>query len=352
MTRRIAKLKAILKKKKLGAFLITDPVNVYYISGFKTDVSSLLITGEENFIITDFRYKQDAEDIDCFTVRLVKAGFKNTLKKILEEREIKQLGFEAGNLSYSTANLLKAFLKKSGIGFEPLSGTVEYIRLYKDEAEIEEIKNAAAIAKKVVANLRKEVKPGITERRLAALLENLIRDNGGDGNAFETIIASGRNSSRPHAYTTDKVLTKDEHVLVDFGVRVNSYNCDLTRIFFLGRIQKILKDIYSICKEAQARAVKKVKPGAKIKDIDRSARGYIASKGFGKYFGHSLGHGVGLAIHELPRIFPKTNQALKPNMVFTVEPGIYLDETGGMRIEDMVLVTEKGCEILTDDIPK
>jgi len=350
--KRLIKLKNILKKKGLDALFITNPVNVYYMSGFRTDASSLVISKDVNIIITDFRYREDAEKIPDFTALTIEDNFKKTLNRALKELGVKKIGFEAGHLSYSGVQNLKAILSREKILVEPLEGTVEEIRVLKDEAEIAEIKKAVGLAKTVLCSLKSHLRPGMTERALAKMLEGLILSHGGDGNAFDTIIASGKNSSRAHAYITDKRIEKDEHVFIDFGVKLNQYNCDLTRVFFLGKIQKLLHTAYDICMEAQERAIKKVRPGAPIKEIDRAARGYIASKGFGKFFGHSLGHGVGLSVHELPRIFSKSNQTLKPNMVFTIEPGIYLEGIGGMRIEDMVLVTEKGCEILTDDIPK
>ncbi len=349
---RLVKLKNVLKKKGLDALFITNPVNVYYMSGFRADVSSLVISKDTNTIITDFRYREDAEEIPDFTALTIEDNFKKTLNRALKELGVKKLGFEAGHLSYSGAQNLKAVLTKEKVYLEPLMGAVEEIRLLKDEAEIAEIKKAVVLAKMALGSLKSHLRPGMTERALARILEGLILSHGGDGNAFDTIIASGKNSSRPHAYITDKRIEKDGHVFIDFGVKLNQYNCDLTRVIFLGKIQKLLHNIYTTCREAQERAIKKIRPGAPIKEIDRAARGYIASKGFGKFFGHNLGHGVGLSVHELPKIFSKSSQILKPNMVFTIEPGIYLEGTGGVRIEDMVLVTEKGCEILTDDIPK
>jgi Xaa-Pro aminopeptidase len=349
---RLNKLKNTLKKEGIDALIITNPVNVYYMSGFRTDVSSLVISKNANIIITDFRYRQDAEEISGFMTLTIENSFKKTLNRALKDEGVKKLGFEASHLSYSGAQDLKTALSKEKISMEPLSGAIEQLRLLKDADEIAEIKKAVCIAKKVLGALKPCLRPGISERSLARLLEGLILDHGGDGPAFDTIVASGKNSSRPHAYITDKRIQKDEHVLIDFGVRLNQYNCDLTRVLVLGKIQKILNTIYNICAQAQERAIRKLKVGASIKEIDRAARGYIASKGFGKFFGHSLGHGVGLSVHELPRIFSKSDQTLKPGMVFTIEPGIYIEGIGGVRTEDMVLVTERGYEILTDDIPK
>lgn len=349
---RVAKLTAILRKKGLDAFLISNPLNIYYISGFKSDTSSALITRHNNFIITDFRYKEDAQEINNFQLKLIKTGFKDSLKEVLKDLGVRRLGFEADSISYSRVNLLKETLRPCRIGLKPLSGTIENLRLFKDDSEIKDIKMAIAIAKKTLTALKNKIKPGITEKEVSLELDNLIRSFGGDKNAFETIVASGRNSSRPHAVVTNKIIDRGEHVLIDFGVSLNLYNCDLTRVFFLDKIKKLCYDIYLICKKAQESAIKKVKPGVRIRDIDKAARDYINKRGYGKSFGHSLGHGIGLSVHELPRIYPKNNQQLKLNMVFSIEPGIYIEGVGGVRIEDMVLVTKKGCEVLTHDIPK
>ena len=350
MTPRITKLNTVIEKKNLDAFLITTPENVYYMSGFKPGEAYLLITKIDNFLITDFRYKEDAQEVPNFKMRLIDGGFPDSFKKILKHLGIKKVGFEADNLSYHKTASLRKTLKDEKIKLEPLAETIEELRLLKDDGEIKKIKNAIAIARKVLGALK--IRPGITEKEVSQDLDNLIRVSGGDRNAFPTIVASGVNSSRPHAAVTNKVIKKDELVLVDFGVNLDMYNCDLTRVFQMGKIERLLYDVYLICKEAQRLAIEKVKPGVRAKAVDKVARDYIAGKGFGKSFGHSLGHGVGIAIHELPRISYKSDCVLKPNMVFTVEPGIYIEKLGGVRIEDMVLVTQNGCEVLTDDLPQ
>ncbi len=350
MTRRISRLNSIIKKKKLDSFLVTNPPNVYYISGFRSQDASLLITRDTNFLITDFRYKEEAGAISNFEVKLLDRPYKDTLKKISKDLNIKSMGFEADSLSYSKANLLKEALKKEKVELRPTSGIIEGLRLLKDEREIKEIESAIAIARKALAALK--IKPGITEKRLAQEIDNLATTYGADKNAFTTIVASGENSSRPHSELTGRIIRKNELVVIDFGVTFNMYNCDLTRVYILGKIKPLLYTIYHICKEAQRRAIKAIRPGQKASAIDKIAREYIASKGFGKFFGHALGHGVGLAVHEEPLISSKNSQVLKAGMVFTIEPGIYIENTGGVRIEDVVQVTEKGCKVLTDDIPK
>ncbi|NQU74332.1 MAG: aminopeptidase P family protein [Candidatus Omnitrophica bacterium] len=348
MTHKITKLKAIIKKKRLDAFLVTDPHNVYYMSGFKSTDAALLITKRDNFLITDFRYKEDAQEISDFKPCLVNGHFKDTLKQVLKESEARQVGFE-DTLPYAKANLLKEALKAEKIRIVPVSDLIEGLRLFKDDTEIKKIKATATIAKKALAALK--IRRGATEKEIAQELDCLIRLFGADAPAFPTIVASGKNSSRPHAAVTNKTVRKNEPVLIDFGVNLNMYNCDLTRVFILGKMNA-LSDIYVICREAQQRAIEMIRPGISAKDVDKAARDYITTKGFGKSFGHALGHGIGLSVHELPQISLKGHEVLKPNMVFTVEPGIYIEKVGGIRIEDMVLVTKKGCEVLTNDIPK
>ncbi|MCX5716476.1 MAG: M24 family metallopeptidase, partial [Candidatus Omnitrophica bacterium] len=246
----------------------------------------------------------------------------------------------------------KNALNKKGIKFTPLSGIAENMRMIKDADEIRKIKKAVGIAKKVFFAFTKKLRPGKTEAQLYRELNCLIADFGAEEEAFSTIVAAGERASRPHAAPTNRVLRKNEPVLIDFGVKVDSYNCDLTRVCFLGKIQQQLYNIYNTCKEAQRRAIALIRPGVSAKEVDRVARGFIESKGFGKAFGHSLGHGIGLSVHESPRISSKSETILKPGMVITIEPGIYIEGLGGVRIEDMALVTTKGCQVLTDDIPK
>lgn len=332
--------------------MVTDPLNIFYLSGFKAEAGCLLITESEDFILTDFRFREEAKETAGFKTALIKTTTKDLLLEILKGSGLKKAGFEPEALSYSRALLLKNTLKREHIAFTPLGGVVEDMRMLKDAGEIKKIKAAVNIARQVFTRFTKYAKPGKTEKQLCLQLERDIIGCGGEEEAFNTIVASGARSSRPHAVATDRAVRKNEPVLVDFGVRRDSYNCDLTRVRFLGKIQQQLYNIYAICLEAQRRAIAAVRPGARVSAVDRAARGYIESKGFGKAFGHSLGHGIGLSVHELPRVSSKSETVLAPGMVLTIEPGIYLEGSGGVRIEDMVLVTRKGCEVLTDDIPK
>jgi Xaa-Pro aminopeptidase len=350
---RLSALKRVLKARGVSAFLVTDPFNIFYLSGFRAENACLLITtSSRNFVITDFRFREEAGEVNNFSTALIKTSTKELLLEILRGEDIKKVAFESDSFSYARALAFRNALKRGQVAFLPLSGVVEDMRMRKDAGEIKQIKTAVGIAKRAFASFERRLKPGKTEKELKLELERSIVDLGGEKEAFDIIVASGPRSSRPHAEPSSRTIRKNESVLVDFGVRWGSYNCDLTRMVFLGKIQKLLYKIYNICGEAQARAIKTVRPGITAAEIDRAARDYIDSKGFGKAFGHSLGHGIGLSVHELPRISAKSKTVLTPGMVITIEPGIYIEGVGGVRIEDMVHVTGKGCEVLTDDIPK
>lgn len=350
MNKRLVSLLNNLSKKGLDSFLVTNPANMYYLAAFKPKEASLLIGRHGNFIITDSRYREEAKEVKGFELRLTEKGYLNTIKKIIKETGAKKIGFESDAVSYSRASSIGVELRRRGVGFVPLSGTIEKQRLIKDDTEIALIKRAVAIAKRALRSLK--IKPGRTEKELSVELDGLMLRYGADKSAFETIVASGPASSRPHADVTGKRINNNELLLIDFGASKDMYNCDLTRTLFLGKINPLLYNIYTICKEAQKRALRKIRPGAKAKDVDKAARDFISSKGFGGNFSHALGHGIGLSVHEAPLISAKSSAILRPNMIFTVEPGIYIEKAGGIRIEDMVLVTEKGCEVLTDDITK
>ena len=224
---------------------------------------------------------------------------------------------------------------------------VEDLRIIKTRVEIELIKKAIRINLSALEFIARQIKPDKKERDLAALLEYYMRRGGADKAAFETIVLAGKRASMPHGRPSGNYIRNNQSVLIDSGVCFKGCNSDLTRVFFLSRITSIIKRIYSIVITAQEAAIKAIKPGIEAKKIDAVARDYIKIKGFGRYFGHSLVHGVGREVHEAPSISNKSKDILRPGMVFTVEPAIYLPNVGGVRLEEMVLVTESGCEVLS-----
>ncbi len=342
---RIKKIRRGLKSLKIEALLVSNPSNIFYLSGFRGDDSFLLVTIEGNYIITDFRFEQDAlKRASGFNVI---AGPGNIYKKIaslLEKLSLKRIGFESAHLKVMQKDILTGLIRARLL---PVPGIIENLRAIKYPDEIKAIRTSACITKKVLKRIIKEIKNGRTERDIAGQIDFLLRKEGADKSSFDTIVASGENSSMPHARPQNRKITRGDAVVLDFGATCDNYSSDLTRTLFVGKISKHLSLLYNIVATAQKRAINRVGPGVKISDIDMAARGYITKKGFKEYFGHATGHSVGIDVHELPSINSKNHAKLKEGMVFTIEPGIYIAGIGGVRIEDMVLVNKKGCEVLT-----
>lgn len=342
---RLKKLRVALKKQGLGSLLITNETNVRYLSGFKGGDSLIVITPDSQFFLTDSRYTTEAKDsVLGFTIVEVTASTYDSLSTIVRKNRLKKIGFESLNLPYEVARRLAGYLRPAK--FIPTKNIVEGIRAIKDAGEIESIKRSVVLAKDVLRKIGSRIHPGMSERSISDAIEcEFIRR--GARIAFETIAACGKNCSKPHAHATERRITANDAVMLDMGCRLDLYNSDITRMFFIGKVKDRIKEIYGIVSAAQSAAIEKIRPGAKISEVDLAGRGYITRKGYGKFFGHSLGHGVGMDVHEEPSISKRNNNILKSGMVFTVEPAIYLPGIGGVRIEDMVLVTDRGCEILT-----
>ena len=344
-SRRIALLKDELRKRSLDSFLVTKNINVSYLSGFAGHDASIIVTPGESFLITDSRYIEDVRDsIKGFEIRLAKRSLYEGIKEIAAEYSLKRAGFESMDVPYEVANRLKPLLAQCEL--VPVKDMIEGLRAVKDSGEIESIRKAIALTKDVLARIEPFIKPGVTEESLAKKIEiDFLLAGAKPG--FDIIVAAGVNSSKPHAVPTTGKVSKDSIVMIDIGCALKSYNSDMTRIFVTGKMKPRIKKIYDIVRVAQKKAISAIWPGVRITDIDAAARGHIQRSGFGKYFGHALGHGVGLEVHENPTISALSEGVLKPGMVFTVEPAIYIPKFGGIRIEDMVLVTDKGCEILS-----
>lgn len=322
--------------------LITNLTNIKYLTGFSGTYGYLLILGGERYLFTDCRYYERArQETRGVKVRLIKDNWPEVLLRY----KIKELGFEANSVSYAT---YMEWRKK--IKLVPTRNVIEKIRQIKKPEEIKKIKRAIRITKEVLSKIN--LKPGITELELADWIERLIRETPRAEPSFPTIVAFGTNSSVPHARPSNRRLRKKQIALIDLGVKIDGYSSDLTRTFWVGRISKKFQEVYNIVLTAQHLAIEGIRPGRAICEIDSIARDYIKRCGYGRYFGHSLGHGIGLDVHELPKINYRNNERLQEGMVFSVEPGIYIPGWGGVRIEDLVLVTKDGCEVLTNDISK
>jgi len=343
---RVEKLKKRLVKENVVSYLITKRENVRYISGFTGSSGAVLITPEKNYFITDFRYVEQAKK-QCpgFIIEKHEDTILTQAAMLVKNLGIKTLHFEGDALTFKEYRELSE--KAEGIELLNLSEVVDELREIKDKDEVELIKKACRIADDAFSYILKAVTSGMTEKELAWEMEKHMREAGADDLAFETIVASGERGALPHGVASSKKLSLGEMITLDFGAKYQGYHSDITRTISLGEPPAKMLEIYEIVLEAQEAALNQIKPGVLAVDVDRVARDIISSRGYGEYFGHGLGHGVGLNIHEGPRLSPKGKAVLAPGMVVTVEPGIYLPGIGGVRIEDTVLVTDSGFEVLT-----
>jgi len=346
MNQRVKKLQGQLKKLKCSALLVSDPYNIRYLCGFTGTNGMLLVTLKDAILITDARYFATAK----------KAGVKyydqtKGLKGLMEK--YKSMGLEEQHMTVAKLASLKKILPKAK--WKAMSGVVEGLRIIKDAGEIKIIKKAVQIAVKTLADFSKTIQVGQSEADMEWNLLSLARKNGADGFSFPPIITFGKNTSDIHAQRGNAKLKKGEVVLIDSGIIYQGYITDMTRMFYLekgkgiGKGKGIEQKMYSIVLAANQAGIKAIKVGAKFSDIDKAARKVIEDAGYGKYFSHSTGHGTGLEVHEAPTVSVHSKDKVEKGMVFTVEPGVYIDGIGGVRIEDMVYVNEKGgVEVLTD----
>ncbi|NOX20731.1 MAG: aminopeptidase P family protein [Nitrospirae bacterium] len=340
-------IKEALKRKRLKALLVTNIKNIRYLSGFTGSTALLLITQKRDFFITDFRYKeQSLREVRGFEIIIPKGKPLTVVKKILKGLDIKKIGFEV-TAPYSLYASLKKELKPV-----PTEHLVEKAREIKEQGEIKLIKEAVFRAERAFQQIKPRIRKGVTERSIALRLEEAIKRLGSKRLPFDIIVASGENSALPHAGVTNRRLRAGDLVVIDWGAEADGYFSDMTRTFLLKGpdTEKKIK-IYNIVLKANKRALKEAKPAMPAKELDARARDIIKEAGYGEFFGHGTGHGVGLDIHEAPRISFLSKDVLKEGMVFTIEPGIYLSGIGGVRIEDMVYLTSKGARVLTS-LPK
>lgn len=345
---RIKKLRDLMTQKGLDAVLLVGDANRNYLSGFTGNESFSVITSEKAFFITDSRFteqaKQQVKDYEILEYNK-NTTFPDFLANLIDKNNIKNLGFEENILSFSTHSLFKS---KISCSLVPMEGIVEDIRTIKDESELKIIRAAADIADKAFKHMLKFIKSGMTEREIGLELEFYMKKLGATDLSFPSIVASGVRSSLPHGEATDKVVNKGEFLTLDYGCIYKGYCSDMTRTIVIGKPTSKMVEIYNVVLEAQERALKAFKPGVKAIDVDKVAREYIKEKGYGDYFGHSLGHGVGREIHEAPAIGYRNNKELQVGMVVTDEPGIYIPDFGGVRIEDLLVIKEDGIEILSN----
>ena len=332
----------------MSGALVTNFTNVTYLTGFTGDDSYLLVTGSNAVLISDRRYEEQLQE-ECPDLELLIRGpgvkMLDSIEKVVKKAKIQTLGIEAGSMTVALHGEIEKRLEK--VQTCPLDDLVEQLRLIKDKDEVKRLRNAVRHAEKAFAVIRASLRPEQSELEVAHELEHRIRMFGGQGCSFDPIVAAGPRAALPHAIPTRGLIGDSDFVLIDWGSTTEGYRSDLTRILVTGRISPKLERIYGLVLKAQLRAIDAIRPGAIMKDVDAVARNTIKDGGFGKQFGHGLGHGIGLDIHESPRLAVDQDEPLKAGMVVTVEPGIYVPGWGGVRIEDDVLVTRDGHEVLT-----
>jgi Xaa-Pro aminopeptidase len=342
-------LRKKLSKLSVDGILITDLNNIRYISGFTGSSAYILLTKRHAVFVSDFRYKEQIRsEVKNYTVIIEHTERTKEIEEICKKYGIKTLGFEDHHVTYG---FYRKLLKKK-IKLRPLTNTVESLRIVKSPEEISSIKKSVKRAESAFRKLQPLIKAGTTERKLAMKLEELLREEGCKMLPFGVIVASGSMSALPHAQPTNRRLKKGDLIVIDWGAEYKGYFSDMTRTVLLkNRNISRQKELYYNVLEAQKKAIKSVRAGIRAAGIDAAARDYIDQKGYGDFFGHGTGHGVGLEVHEKPVVSWRNKESIKENMVFTVEPGIYIPGFGGVRIEDMVIAGKKEAEVLTS-LPK
>jgi Xaa-Pro aminopeptidase len=326
----------------LDGLLITDRQNRLYLSGFSGSSGALLFTRKKVWLITDARYSIQARQQVFMPVVLQKKTLPEETVACVTRLGLKKIGLEARKINLGEYLFYKKNLPK--VSLEALNDFVEELRLIKDESEQQKMRRAAQIADKAFHYILKHIKVGVSERQIAARIDFYMKEQGAEGNSFETIVASGVRSALPHGTASDKKIKAREMVVLDFGCIADGYCSDMTRTICVGNPAMAMRRVYQLVLGAQQAALKVIKAGINCRQADLAARSVIDKGGYKSYFTHGLGHGVGLNVHEDPRVGPSSTQELKEGMTVTVEPGIYLEGKFGVRIEDLVLVNRQGCE--------
>lgn len=341
---KIDKLNHLFSEKDLDAIVVLSDYNRRYLSGFTGTSGALIITPKNNYLVTDFRYIDQATDqAPDFKIINLSNGLVQEVIEVLRQLNVQKVGFEGHLVSYDTY----IELNQEGMSFISISDAIEEIRSVKDQEEINTIKKAAEIVDKTYEYILSIAKVGMTEQELKAELESKMLRLGASGPSFDTIVASGYRGALPHGVASDKKIEEGDMITLDFGAYYNGYVSDITRTFAIGQPDPKLLEIYNIVLEAQQTAVNKIKAGMTGEEADAIARDIISNYGYGEYFGHSTGHGIGLEIHEKPMLAKTAKTKLVPNNCVTVEPGIYIEGLGGIRIEDDILITKNGNEVFT-----
>ena len=344
--RRIVELRGALEKLRLESLLITHMPNVRNLCGFTGSSGALLVDLDGAALFTDGRYTVQArQEVNSARVRIARGNASAAALQSLKGRRKRVVGIEGDHLSISAVGALRK--AAPNIQLKPTSGVLERMRMVKDAGEIVQLQAAVMLASGLFDVLLHGIKPGTSESHVAAELEYVARRSGAEGMSFETIVAAGNRSAMPHGVASDSPIPDSGFVVLDYGVILAGYCSDMTRTVYVGSPGQKQKALYQAVLDAQLAAISAVHPGQEAGKVDQAARKVLKKAGFASYFTHSTGHGVGLEIHEPPRLGKGQKELLKPGMVITIEPGAYVPGLGGVRIEDMVLVTESGCQVLT-----
>jgi Xaa-Pro aminopeptidase len=358
---RIAKIRQRLAENELDALMVSVQENRYYLSGFTGEdtqfdesAGALIISGRHRVLATDSRYEVQAQsEAAGFEVVCHKKGLEEELPNITRSLGIRRLGFESVRLSQKNHSAYANALSKMNPPVEmvPTENLVESLRQIKSDEEIQRTIEALRLAEKAFIEVRHTIRPGLTERQAAWALEKAMREAGAQALSFPVIVASGPNSALPHAVPTERKMARGEPILIDWGARLNEYCSDTTRTVVMGKPDDRFKKVFDTVVMARDMAIDAIKSGASGTQVDKIARDHIDRNGYAGKFGHSLGHGTGLAVHEAPRLSPIKDQQLEAGMIVTVEPGIYLPGWGGIRMENQVVVRQDGCQVLNDPAP-
>ncbi len=355
---RLKKIQSKLRRKKLDAVLISQPDNRRYLCGYSApdhgiNESSgvLLIPAQgEVHLLTDFRFQIQAEnEVENIKIRLYPKGLLPLLKTLLPALDIHSLGFESNYTLHSFSEKLVALGKKSQVRMVPVTDLVETMRMVKSEEEIDLIRRSVKLNETVFQQVHATLEKGQTEIEIAIKVSQTMRELGAEGESFDTIVATGDRSALPHAVPGEVPIKSNQPLMIDMGLVLDGYCSDMTRTSVFGKADTRYLEIHRLVRKAQLAGMAAVRAGVTGREVDKAARDVIGAEGMGKYFGHALGHGVGLAVHEEPRLSSKNRRKLKSGMIVTVEPGIYIPGWGGVRLENMVVVRDDGCENLNTD---
>lgn len=352
------RIRLSLRGRNIDALLVTQPENRRYLSGFtaadhsiaETSGVLLIPVAGKPFLLTDSRYQLQAEqEAEGFEVKLYPRGLFPLLQRLLKKLGIRRLGFESHYFLHSTAQTLEKTAVKVGVQLEALTGVVEKFRLQKSEEELEKIVKSVRLNEAVFQEIYRSLRPGQTERDVALNIETLMRRKGAERPSFDTIVAGGPNAALPHAVPSDRPLQEGETIIIDMGLVLDGYCSDMTRTVVIGVPDRKTVALLRLVRKAQLAGIKSLRAGISGQAVDRAARNVIEQEGLADRFGHGLGHGVGLNVHEGPSLSWRNKKYLKPGMVVTVEPGVYIPGWGGIRLENMAIVKEDGCQVLNRD---